>query len=380
MSLIRALSIVVLAATLVLLAKSYFAKPDPLVEDFKTCRVGIPNQSTIRACNEVLKQPSLPNKVRSSLLRSRASAYLEARDNDRALADANEAVLLAPDSDRAYWVRAQIHLKLGDFDSAELDYEQALSVSSAGFAYSAWWINEMKKQGKHEQALTACEQLVLSDPANTVGHSCRIKSLLRLGRTVEAVDLLKQLAETGSDKDKVGAYFLLGRVYLHLDFGKVQTLAAFEKLSALGGEEAKPLSALFLAATHYKFGEQKAGRSYIDEVAQHMARDLIEHPVGAWKAMKTILVRTMYRDAAVVHFSGIAYSMIEEYELARQEFDRFMEMGGPNARALMINAMVERGFAPSEKVAQQDQRVFDRGLERYMVHYGRHFSLEALLD
>lgn len=381
MNKVRLAAGLIVIATLVVLAENHFSKDGPLVAQYKLCLdVGAQDAQAQIACSDVLMEDWLPAGTRSIVLKYRAYTYRKQRNYEQALSDLDEAAALSPDDANVYEMRAGIYLWLEDLDRAERDYQRAVAVDPANVRFIRWWIKRMSQLGHPQYALAACEHLALAVPETNSGASCKVKPLLRLEQTEEAIQVLKRLVETGSNKEKAGAYFFLGRVYLHLDYGKEETLAAFEMWRNMEMEDSKSLPDLFLAATYLKFGDQEEGEKLIDDVARHMMQDMLDHPVGPWKTVKMMLVRGVFRDALPHHFRGLAYSMIREYNLARHEFDMYLKLGGPNARSLLINVMLQNHLVPGEAAARSDQRVFQRGLERYMTDAGRKYSLDALLD
>jgi tetratricopeptide (TPR) repeat protein len=76
---------------------------------------------------------------------SRADAYVRKTDYDRALADYDEVIKLAPDTAIAFALRGVVHAKRGDYDGAIADYERAIDLepnlasafSNHGLAWAA---------------------------------------------------------------------------------------------------------------------------------------------------------------------------------------------------------------------------------------------------
>ncbi|WP_371168226.1 tetratricopeptide repeat protein [Aliiroseovarius sp. 2305UL8-7] len=371
----------IVIATLVVSAKSYFRKDDPLVAAYELCLDKRAEEAhVINACSEVLQVVRLSDETRSSLLKNRANAYRKIDKFDQAFADIDQVLALKPDDANAFQWRSQLFLDLEDFERAEIEYQKARSLAPKDTELVNWWFRWMSGEDRQEKVLAACEQLTLADPRHNAGLSCSVKPLLKLGRIDEAIRVLVRIAKTDTDKEKAGANYFLGRIYLHLDFSKAETLAAFEKWNEMELEESKPLSALFLAATYLKFGDEEVGARHISDVVQHLSQEL---PDG-WSTLKGRVARSfepfVYRGAIEHYYAGLAYSMIREYDRAKHEYDLFIQDGGSNAKSLLVQIMVEKGYVPSAEEANTAQRVFERGLERYMAHNGRHFSFDALID
>ena len=376
MSKIRFAAVLIVLMTLVVSAKNHFTKDDPLIAQYKICRDGAADKDEVlSACNEMLTQSWLPEVTRSALLRRRAANYRQRGEFDLAISDANEAILLTPKDAYAFRSRSEIHLDLDDLEHAELDYEKAVSLAPKKERLVEWWIKRMSQIHQPERALAGCERLRSIDRGDEPALVCGFGPLLRLERYDEAVALLKEATSTGGEEARQ-LYFGLGRLYLHLDYSKQETVGAFEAWQATGEE--RRLQLLFLAATYLKFGDEIKGKGYIEEVATEMSRRMGGGEGSLKSKLGSALGEIVFQTAGKRYFAGLAYSIIREYDRAKQEFDRFVLEGGPNAKALLVRVMVEGDFVPSAEMANVDQRIFSRGLERYMVHNGRHFTLDAL--
>ncbi|MCK8464922.1 tetratricopeptide repeat protein [Aliiroseovarius sp. S1339] len=377
MSKIRIVSIVVILLSVAMSANNYYRKVhgfDALVEICSDPSTAY--DANIQACSSALERFDLSDAGTSFLLLERGHAFRTAGNYEAAISDLDMVIKLTPSNADALVLRANTNDVVGKFDLAQADYANAIELEPRRISHLKWRAASLSAKGLYDAALKDYERVLQLDPADTGATERTIKILIKLERYEAAIEILKKEVKPEIGKRKRGAYFYLGRLYLHLGYSKQETLAAFEAWKATG--EDKPLPALFLGATYLKFEDKESGQRYINEVAENMVRELTEDPFGPWAALKTALVRVVYRDAAQRYFAGVAYSMIRQYDLAKQEFAGFLEIGGPNARLLLVNAMADDGFVPNAEAAKADQQVFDHGLERYMIHVGRKFSLEAL--
>ena len=80
--------------------------------------------AVIRECT--LAMQSSDKAAIPAVYLGRADAYVRKGDYDRALADYDEAIKLAPDTAIAFALRGEVHAKRGDYDGAIADYERAI--------------------------------------------------------------------------------------------------------------------------------------------------------------------------------------------------------------------------------------------------------------
>ena len=88
-------------------------------------------QETIERTSGTIKSSKLTGEDLANTYCSRASAHSELGQYDNALRDANEAVKLTPNSEKALSCRAEIHFNMGEFQKSVADYSKALSLGAA---------------------------------------------------------------------------------------------------------------------------------------------------------------------------------------------------------------------------------------------------------
>jgi lipoprotein NlpI/transglutaminase-like putative cysteine protease len=95
-------------------------------------------QERVDKTSETIKGGKLSGTDLANALCDRAAAYSELGTLQEALADANEAVKLAPSTASAYQCRAEIHFATAEFQKSVTDYSKALSLGGtpAGIYYS----------------------------------------------------------------------------------------------------------------------------------------------------------------------------------------------------------------------------------------------------
>src|SRR6266487_3402511 len=95
--------------------------------------------AVIRECT--LAMQSSDKAAIPAVYLGRADAYVRKGDYDRALADYDEAIKLAPGTAIAFALRGEVHAKRGDYDGAIADYERAIEREPnlpSAFSNRAW--------------------------------------------------------------------------------------------------------------------------------------------------------------------------------------------------------------------------------------------------
>jgi tetratricopeptide (TPR) repeat protein len=93
---------------------------------------GVALRQRIDACTAVIDSGRFDGKSLSSALSDRGVAYLNVRNNDRALADFNEAIRIDPDNAKAFGGRGlayQLRAQEGDTERALADWAKALQIN-----------------------------------------------------------------------------------------------------------------------------------------------------------------------------------------------------------------------------------------------------------
>jgi tetratricopeptide (TPR) repeat protein len=86
-------------------------------------------EPSISACTQSINSGKWKGRNQAINCNNRGLAYSAKGDNDRAIADYNQAISLAPKDGHAYFYRALAYSAKGDNDRAIADYNQAISLA-----------------------------------------------------------------------------------------------------------------------------------------------------------------------------------------------------------------------------------------------------------
>jgi lipoprotein NlpI len=120
-----------------------FAGPVPVsraVADDMTNCVKASGDEAIAACTHIILSRGTPTKSRSAAYVTRGNAYNAESENDHAIADYSEAIVLDPKNMSAYFNRGLANLYSGDIHKALADLTQAAALDPK-YAYAALWVD-----------------------------------------------------------------------------------------------------------------------------------------------------------------------------------------------------------------------------------------------
>lgn len=137
-----------------------------------------PNANTaprdvILACTQSLNHSLLPGNARVLLLVNRADAYFTLHDNQRTLADYNEAIRLAPHIAVLYYNRGAIYASQSDGGAALRDFDTAIRIDSEFVAALIQRARIYRIRGNFSGALTDYSAAIRLQPKNAVLWSDR---------------------------------------------------------------------------------------------------------------------------------------------------------------------------------------------------------------
>ena len=95
-------------------------------------------EAAIIDCTQSINSGKWKGRYLAAFYTNRAAAYHERGDNDRAVADYNEAIRLDPKSGKAFVGRGEVFGSRGDFERAIADYNEAIRLNpKSSVAYFA---------------------------------------------------------------------------------------------------------------------------------------------------------------------------------------------------------------------------------------------------
>lgn len=85
-------------------------------------------EQRIAGCTAAADRASLWSRRRATALFNRSTAYADGRDDERALADLDEAIRLRPGHAMAHNNRGFVYFRRGDHERARADYDEAIRL------------------------------------------------------------------------------------------------------------------------------------------------------------------------------------------------------------------------------------------------------------
>jgi tetratricopeptide (TPR) repeat protein len=149
----------------------------------------MPNAAQAIPCDPSL---DLGTDVNAYLERASACLELEGRNPEQALADANSALMLAPDNADAYAARAWSHVWQRSFGQAIADATVAITLEPDNDFYYRGRAFAMLQVDDLEGALADMEQAIVLAPNDTDLYLFRSDTLEDLGRMDEAIAKMQQ--------------------------------------------------------------------------------------------------------------------------------------------------------------------------------------------
>jgi tetratricopeptide (TPR) repeat protein len=195
-------------------------------DDLDTCLTGRPAQARLAACSAVIAAKSLPPQQRALALRNRGRLRLEAGALVAALADLDEALVLAPDDLTAYVLRAQTRVGHGDITGAIADYTTVIRLkpgwstghTGRGHAYLA--------NGSPALAVADFAEAIRLNPKAASGYNNRALAHRKAGDLGKAIDDLTQAINI----NPIYALAYVNRGYAHEARGaKADAVADFRR-------------------------------------------------------------------------------------------------------------------------------------------------------
>lgn len=183
----------------------------------------------IALCNDALALQDLSSEHRSLALAARGYAYIDKKDNEKALADFNQALTLKPDYRFALANRGWIHIQMGDFDSAIADFDKVIAQQPEANAYSnRSFAYNMK--GEFAAGLHDLDRAIALEPGIAETYNDRGWTHMMLGEMgpaladmSHAIDMNSKLGRIYENRSTL--YFLQGRYALAIaDMDRAQEI------------------------------------------------------------------------------------------------------------------------------------------------------------
>jgi tetratricopeptide (TPR) repeat protein len=150
--------------------------------DWDDCKAASRNPDrSIAGCTRLIDGGQQSLHFRAVAYANRAGAYVNKKDNDRAIADASEAIQLDPGLALAYTNRAAAYLNKGDSDRAIADTTEAIGFDplyAPGYADRA---AAYLKKGDNDHVIADASKAIDLDPGNALVYATRAGAYLGKG-------------------------------------------------------------------------------------------------------------------------------------------------------------------------------------------------------
>jgi tetratricopeptide (TPR) repeat protein len=169
------------------------ASAQSISEQIQTCGSdGLESGARIAACTAALDSGRLVS--RAAMLAERAHAFYDRDEIEKALADLDEAVRLAPEP-QAYFGRGVVFLTKGEFARAIADFAEGINLApkAAGGYYNRGMA--YRRTGDYSRALDDLNEAIELDPKFAPAYFERSRVHRQLGKCAEAAVDLERAAE-----------------------------------------------------------------------------------------------------------------------------------------------------------------------------------------
>ena len=177
----------------------------------------IPKSSTDPLLQKDSRQPAKifgKTLINPKMFVNRATVYMRAGKFNKALADLNQAIEIAPEESRVYHLRAKVQMKLGNADAAKADLEKAKGlVSAAASAKKASPRPGRANKDKDKDKTTSHEltKALNADPNNVALLTKRADAYIKEGRTNKGIEDLTKAISLEPENQKL--YSLRAKAY-----------------------------------------------------------------------------------------------------------------------------------------------------------------------
>jgi tetratricopeptide (TPR) repeat protein len=155
------------------------------VDDAATC-ANSSGDEAIASCTRAIKSGHLRGADLAEAYAHRGVAYRSKGDNDRGLADYNEAIRLDPKPVWVYFNRGNVYLKKGDNDHAIADYSKAIQLDPNGkqactpCAFNGRGL-AYRSKGDNDRAIADFSEAIRLDPKLVKAYNNRGDAYLSKG-------------------------------------------------------------------------------------------------------------------------------------------------------------------------------------------------------
>ena len=221
-------------------------------------------------------------------------------DHASALAAAEKAIELAPDSPEGYWARGQLRNFYDfDWDGAEQDYQKALALDANFVPAQVRYADLLATLGRIPEALAMLHGTLALDPLSIPALRSLARLLVDAGKFTEALDAAKRLGEVrGGDSRQTTSF-------VDLFAGHPQEALAHLQTSDDSGHV---YASMISSMANYTLGHNVESQRALDELVTTRAAALAYQigTIHAWRGERDQAFEWLER-ARRQHDGGLSY-------------------------------------------------------------------------
>ncbi len=365
---LRRLNILLSTVAIALATYAFLSRPDLTVS---TCMHRGDVNKILLACTRLIENPDTNTNDLPMFLVKRARAARKLRDFEMALSDINRALELQPEK-RLFWVdRAFIHNAHGDWAAADEDFERALALAPENLFTIMDRAGILTRRGDYTGALRGFERALEIDPNSKRAMNGIIRSYESLEQYDNALGWLTKGAEQWPDDARFPTG--LGAIHYFISKDYLAALADFEAVERIDPDYIA--NRLMLGASHLKLGHLEIGKTYVEQQAAQLVQSMETEGSLFRRALIISASLTELAGNPEFFFRGVSYAMIDQPELSRTAFHRYLESGGRNAVRIMRGLLAGHFECTRPDCGGPGDEEYEAALTRYIMATGKTMSL-----
>ncbi len=323
---------------------------------------------TLEACTTLIDSPDVGAKSLPVLLTKRAWAARRLDDFEAAMADINRALELQPDTPLIWVNRAFIHDAQDNWAAADEDFERALLLAPENLSTIMDRAGILTRRGDDSGALRDYKLAFEIDPNSKRAALGIIHTLEKMGDYDAAIE--RRMAATKQWPEDANILYSLGSLQYSTENYQA-ALVSFEAAARLNPEH--ELNLFFLGATNLRLGNVALGKSYIEQHAAQLAWSMVNEGSLFRRAIGLMSIVIPLAGKSELLFQGVSYAIIDQPELSREAFQRYLDSGGSNAMRIMQGLLANY----YECAGAGCDEGYEAALSRYLDAVGNTFLLDT---
>lgn len=252
-----------------------------------------------------------PDSPLGYIARSEARRHWETNDDQAEWDAAQQAVTLAPDNPEALWRASRAEVELGNFEAAEVLFQQAQAVGASGFQYVTYAADYLYYTDEIARALPFMQARYDLYPSDEYMMRMLISTLLRLEQPEEAYQIVKEFPAIFTDPDD-----LIMAAFVAFKAGDYAQSREWATTARALSNEAYGATYLLGLISWYDDGDLDAALGYLDQLENVDFFDDFLNPTFG---------HALYMDR------GYIFVGAQDYPAAISEFERALEVMGSYA-------------------------------------------------